>query len=521
MEFLLSLIYLYLIIYTLYMLILSIRNLKDKPFTIEKKYSMYDDFKHNFAVVIYSHNHKECLEELVSELKMQDYPLANFKVYAVLDDCNDGSEKIFERDNFVHVLNIQDVGTLGKHEAVSMLLEELKKDETIDAYVFIDGTRKIEPNFLTLANVALKKADAVTGEININRENLDIVDRIKAVYKKYQANFFKQARSLLRLATNIDSGLFIIKKSVLDETDQINFKDINSELEFSLLLSRIGHKCVYNPNIQSYILGQDCSFKKPRLTKRFKLLKNNFKNLKTINFAFIEHICSLVNPNCWLIIVAYAFLIAYSYQCPFIVKCNVVIFSALVTLAVFGLSLVNAKLNSKETMVLLLYPIYSICHIVKNFPPIRYTLNKLGANTDRETDKLSIDVQVQTKHGDRNCKLEFISTENGLSKIRFIYKNKKYTTASHLRMIDALQQLKSKMEDYGLILKICSCCAMFTSSVDGSTNMLKGRCHNDYPSPRLSEPRPTLIWNSCSCFEPAKVNNFIEEMAQEVDEPKN
>ena len=62
---------------------------------------------------------------------------------------------------------------------------------------------------------------------------------------------------------------------------------------------------------------------------------------------------------------------------------------------------------------------------------------------------------------------------------------------------------------------------MFTSSVDGSTNMLKGRCHNDYPSPRLSEPRPTLIWNSCSCFEPAKVNNFIEEMAQEVDEPKN
>lgn len=41
-------------------------------------------------------------------------------------------------------------------------------------------------------------------------------------------------------------------------------------------------------------------------------------------------------------------------------------------------------------------------------------------------------------------------------------------------MIDALQQLKSKMEDYGLILKICSCCAMFTSSVDSSTNMLKG-----------------------------------------------
>ena len=107
---------------------------------------------------------------------MQDYPLANFRVYAILDDCNDGSEKLFEHDNFVHVMNIQDVGTLGKNKAVSMLLDELKKDPTIDAYIFIDGIRKIESDFLTLANTALTNADAVTGELEINRESLDIVD---------------------------------------------------------------------------------------------------------------------------------------------------------------------------------------------------------------------------------------------------------------------------------------------------------------------------------------------------------
>lgn len=517
MNCVLYLIYLYLIIYTLYLLALAIRNFKDKPFSIERKYSKYDDIKNNFAVIIYSHNHRTCLEELIEEIKMQDYPLANFKVYAILDDCNDGSEKMFEHDNFVHVLNIQDVGHLGKNKAISMLLDEIKKDETIDAYIFIDGIRKIEPDFLTLANATLRKADAVTGEVNINRENLDIVDRIKAVHKKYLANFFKQARTLLGLATTVDSGLFIIKKSVMDELEEVNFKDINSELEFSLLLSKSGHKCVYNPNIQSYILGQDCTFKQPRITKRFNLLKNNFKNLKTINFAFIEHICSLLNPNFWTIIAGYALLIAYSYHYSFIVKCNVVIFSAAILLAIFGLSLVNAKLNIKEILLLTLYPIYSICHIIRNFPPIRYLLKKIGAGSDKEVDKLAIDVMVQTKHGDRGCKLEFISTESGLSKIRFIYKNKKYTTSSHLRMIDALQQLKSKMEDYGLILKICSCCKNFTSCADGSTNMLKGRCNNEFPSPLLDEARPTLIWNSCSGFEPAEVNNIIEEMAQEVE----
>lgn len=517
MEFILTLLYLYVIIYTVYFFILSIRNLKDRPFSIEKKYSRYDDIKRNFAVIIYSHNHKDCLEQLVSQLKMQNYPLANFRVYAILDDCNDGSETIFEHDNFVHVMNIQDVGTLGKNKSISMLLEELKKDESIDAYVFIDGTRNINTDLLTLANNSLNRADAVTGELNVNEINLDIVDRIKATHKKYQANFFKQARTLLGLATQVDSGLFIIKRSVLDETSGIDFKDINSELEFSLLLSQTGHKCTYNPNIQSYILGQDCLFKRPRLSKRFNLFKTNFKKIKSVNFAFIEHLCSMLNPNFWTLAIAYFILISYSCSCQFIVTCNVVIFSAILLLATFGISLINAKLDGKELLLLLFHPLYSICHIIKNFPLIRNFLNKIGANSDRETDKLAIDVMVQTKHGDRGCKLEFISTENGLSKIRFIYRNKKYTTASHLRMIDALQQLKSKMNDYGLTLKICSCCKNFTSCVDGSKNMLKGQCHNDFPSPLLNEPRPTLIWNSCSSFEPTEINSLIEEMALEVE----
>lgn len=520
MQYFLYLIYLYVISYTLYLLILAFRNLKDKPFFIERKYSKYDDIKRNFALIIYTHNHKDCLFELVEEIKMQDYPLANFKVYAILDDCNDGSEKLFEHDNFVHVLNIQDVGTLGKQQAISMLLEELKKDETIDAYIFIDGIRKINTDFLTLANSALNKADAITGELHINRTHLDIVDKIKAVHKKYMANFIKQARTLLGLATQIDSGLFIINKSVLDKTDGINFKDINTELEFSLLLSQLGDKCVYNPNIQSYAYGQDCTFKKPRLTKRLLLLKN-FKNIKNINLTFIEHICSLLNPNCWLLTGIYVILTVYSLKYPSILNPNFVIGSAIALLTAFLISLINAKLNFKEIILLVTYPIYSICHIIKNFPPIRFLLKKLGANTDKEVDKLNIDVFVQTKHGDRSCKLEFISTESGLSKIRFIYKNKKYTTSTHLRMIDALQQLKSKMEDYGLTLKICSCCKNFTSYVDGSKNMLKGECHNEFPSPLLNEPRQTLIWNSCSSFEPSQINNFIEEMAKEIENQEN
>ncbi len=518
MQYFMLIIYIYLAIYTLYLAVLALRNLKDKPFDIEKRYSMFDEVKNNLAVIIYCHNNKAGLEELVNELKMQDYQLANFKVYAVLDNCNDGSEFMFENDRFVHVLNIQDVGTLGKTQAVSMLLEELKKDEEIYAYIFIDGNRRIESNFLTLANAAVNKNDAVTGEVNINRTNLDIIDKIKAVYKKYTANFIKRARTLCGLATTVDSGLFIVRKEVLDDFEKVGFDDRNSELEFSLRLTLIGHKCVYNPNIQSYIYGEDCLFKNPRLSKRFALIGENIKNLRFSNLAFAEQLFSLLNPNFWLILVLYLLLLNFSFNYVFSIKCKTVIFSAVLLCAVFALSFVNTKMSKKEVLLLMFHPIYSICHIIKNFPPIRYVLNKIGASADKEVDKLVIEVPVITKSGERPCKLEFISTESGLSKIRFInHKNKKYTTEPQLRMIDALQQLKSKMKDYGLTLKICSCCSKFTSKVDGSTNMLKGECHNEYPSPLLSEPAQTLIWNSCSCFEPAQINSFIEELAKEVE----
>ena len=47
--------------------------------------------------------------------------------------------------------------------------------------------------------------------------------------------------------------------------------------------------------------------------------------------------------------------------------------------------------------------------------------------------------------------------------------------------------------------------------------MLKGECHNEFPSPLLNEPRPTLIWNTCSSFEAAKACSIVEEMAREVE----
>ncbi len=519
MEFVLDLLYVYAAVYSVYFLALAIGNLNEKKFSIEKRYSIYED-KDNIAVVIYSHNNKVTLENLVRELKGQDYPVDCVKVFAILDNCIDNSEELFIKDSFVNAINIKDVGTIGKDQAISILLEKLHEDRWIDSYLFIDGDRSIPNDFLSTVNAALARHSVVSGETLMLTEMLGPIDQIKAAYQKYHMNFIRKARSLFGLASQADSGVFIIKKDIVDNITTVDFKDINSELKYSLLLSKIGYPCYYNPNIQTFVDTTNYEFKKPRLSARLELFKNCFTKIWSKNGIFAEHTFSLLYPNIWLLALIFAGALKYSYYNPFIVDFKVVLFTFVVLATGFAMSLINAKLTKKETGLLFIYPLYSFCHIVKNFPLVRMIRNKINNREDlpEGTEKLAIEAVVMYNDRELPCKLEFIS-ETGLAKIRFLFKNRKFTTTKHLRMLDALQELKLKLHEYGFILKICNCCASFQSSVDGSTNMLKGVCNCDYPSPYIKEPQPTLIWNSCGKFTPGTVNTFIEDIIQEEYSP--
>lgn len=75
------------------------------------------------------------------------------------------------------MINIKDVGTVGKDQAISILIERLSKDQSIDSYVFIDADRSIPANFLTTVNSALVNNSALSGETLILTDNLGPVDK--------------------------------------------------------------------------------------------------------------------------------------------------------------------------------------------------------------------------------------------------------------------------------------------------------------------------------------------------------
>ena len=513
MNFILTLLYFYIAVYSVFFLVLAIKNLNDKKFRIQKKYEYATNIK-NLCLIIYAHNNEKRLVNLAKQLKEQKYPPENVSIHLILDNCSDNSEKLFADNDFINVFCVKDQGTIGKDQAISILLEKLSNAPSCDAYVFLDAQRYIDQDFLASINSSLDYSPVISGVTVLVGEDLNLRQKIKKTFHKYYTNFIQSSRSLAGLASIIDSNIFVIQKDLMDKIGCIDFQNINAELKYSLLLSKIGCKCVFNPNIKTYINIDDFTLRIPSLSTRLNLFQNGFTQIWTKNIVFNEHVLSLITPNVIILIAAYIYLLKYSFGYYFAVDFSIVLISFCALILGFSISLMKMNLKGKEFLYLCLYPVYSLGHILKNIPLCRIINRKFfGAKpSEDEGEKLILDVTVTDGKNNVPCKLALVS-ENGLAKVKFLFKNKTFTTKTHLRMVDAIAELVKKLSEYGFVLKVCQCCANFTPNIDGSTNMIKGFCN--YKFANASGPLPTLLWNACDGFqEQNKAGNVIEEIFQ-------
>lgn len=508
MELFLNLLYFYIAIYSVYFFVLAFKNLNDKKFRIQQKYE--NTFFNNFCVIIYSHNNEVTLDNLVKQLKTQEYPMECFSTYVVLDNCSDNSERLFANDNFVRVFNVKEQGTIGKDQVISVLLEKLSATQNCNAYVFLDAKRYIEKDFLKTINSAIMDTPVVTGSTILVGENLTLKQRIKNTFQKYSTNFIKKGRSLMGLANSIDSDILVIRQDLMEKIGCVDFQSTDSELKYSLLLSKIGFKCVFNPNIKTYLSINDFQLKQPSLSARLSLFKHSFTQIWGMNFCFNEHVWSLLAPNAFILLFAYGYLLKYSFKYYFVVDFSVVLMSFVMLILGFSISLLNSKLYSKDYIYLFMYPFYAVGHALRSSLWRRIKNKVTGKKKERaNTQKLVVDVFVTDGKNNIPCKLELIS-ESGLAKVKFMFKKKKFTTSTQLRMVDAISELINKLADYGFVLKICQSCSYFSPNIDGTTNMVKGFCSRKFSN--TSDSVPTLLWNSCKGFSQGKVNSVIEEI---------
>lgn len=490
--------YIYITIFTLYFIVLACAGLKHSK-KVRDKYTSKDS---NICVVVYATGEAKTLDNLLKQLKNQNYPKQRYTIYAILDRCEKSEDVTLQSDLDVNVISINNMEPIGKSQAYSILAEKLSEAKNLDAYVFLDAKNYVESDFLANVNYYLTKYNVFMPMINYlpDEKELTFLENIKSTYSRYCSKFLFSTRTKLGLTNLINTNAFIIKKDILNKIESFEFQDKTAEIIYTIKLASEGIRAAFIDELKVYTGISNYDSRVPSLSKRINIFWNNITH--SPNPLTQEYVCSLIQPNWLVCLLGYALLLMHSYTFPFFVGYTTILISFMVFVLAFCSSLLSAKLFAKEHLYLFAYPIYSVGHILKNLPPVRWVRSLLNKTTHKHNiEKMVTNIIVTDGKKDFPCQLELIS-DDGLARVKFINKGKTYVTKNnHLRMIDAIRELSSKLNDYGLSLKICQNCKYFQPLVDGSTNMIKGCCNCQFQGRVEGDMIPTLVWNTCPKFE--------------------
>ena len=116
-----SLIYIYVTIFAIYFLVLTVAFCNPQR-KIRDKYTPKDS---NLCIVVYATGESKTLENLIKQLKTQIYPKECYTIYALLDKCENVSEVTLQTETNVQVINFNNLEPIGKSQAYSIIAEKL------------------------------------------------------------------------------------------------------------------------------------------------------------------------------------------------------------------------------------------------------------------------------------------------------------------------------------------------------------------------------------------------------------
>ncbi len=504
----LILLFLYVILFTVYFCIIvcaSYMNFskKDEP-EVQKEYK-------NIIVIIYSHNNEKTVVNLLEQLNKQDYPKGNYQVHIILDNCCDNSSNKLEFVGGAKLWRLTDDAPLGKDKAISWLLENLMSFKKVDAYVFLGATRNVKSDFIANINEALQKNSVIVGSTEIFLEGADFYDTVWFNVNKYNSNVMKNGRSKLGLAVPIDSDITVIKHEVLEKVQCIDFKNANSELKYSFLLTSVNAVPAFAPYVKTYVSSSDYELKRPSFPFKMSLFLHCAGIKSLFNFKFAEFLFSLFKPNPLVLASIIVLTGIYSFNYYFLFDFPWAVVIAVVLLFAFIASVYKSDLYFKSLFYLVFCPFFTLKDLLCELKFVKKMFNFAGRKQKTGIEKMTVPVAVTNGKSTFSCSIDLIS-EDGFKKAVFRYKNKKQETQQgYVRMCDAVKNISDILFQHGFRIKICQSCSYFSQKVDGTNNMVKGYCNMpDMQNMNYSDYPETLLWSSCDKYIPAEVTNVID-----------
>jgi hypothetical protein len=252
----------------------------------------------------------------------------------------------------------------------------------------------------------------------------------------------------------------------------------------------------------------------PSFRQASSLFKHYLKTIHKKSWYFIEYLTSIFRPTTLFLLTSYFLLLYLAGFIRTTIELKGVLHLGLFLILLMIVSVAAARLSPKKIFYLLLSPIpLFIAKFIRISRKISKKTMKKQYEEEINVDSATVNSFVTSGSGKKDvaCKLDLVS-EEGMRKVVFRYKKKRFESDAHLRMCDALNDITRNLDEKGFTLKVCQNCVHYNPENDASVDQVTGYCNVgvgvNIASGEGAEGDRILIWSCC--------RNFIKGAGKEI-----
>ena len=175
---------------------------------------------HKYGILIAARNEKYVIGNLIDSIKKQDYPSDLYTIFVVADNCTDNTAQI-AREKGAIVYERFDNDHRTKGYALEFLVDNIKKDyriESFEGYFIFDADNLLKSDYLKKMNNAFDEGcKIITSYRNTKNFDENWVASTYALHWLRSIRTNHRARSILRLATNIQGTGFLFSNEIIKD----------------------------------------------------------------------------------------------------------------------------------------------------------------------------------------------------------------------------------------------------------------------------------------------------------------
>lgn len=191
---------------------------------------------HRFAAIIAARNEENVIEELLDNLKKQNYPTELLDLYVIADNCTDSTADI-ARSAGAYVYERFDEVHKGKGYAMDYFFRKLKDEgkNDYDGYFVFDADNLVDPNFVREMNRTFDQGyDALTSYRNSKNFSTNWISAGYSIWFLREARFLNFPRMLLGTNCHVSGTGFLISAKVVEENNGWPFHLLTEDIQFSV-----------------------------------------------------------------------------------------------------------------------------------------------------------------------------------------------------------------------------------------------------------------------------------------------